>query len=106
MSGKLKKITATTEINKTQDVAAYFKRICTEVLDIHYLKLPRNILTDPSKITADDLMRLLLFYGIPMNITITFLKEEQNHFRIGKGVKKKRDAVRKRPLIRVEIEDI
>ena len=84
-----KKITANIVINKPGDVGGFFKRVCTDVLDIHYLKVSPKILKtiNHQKITADDLFRLLLFYGIPIEISITYQKNEQDHFRVAKGVK-------------------
>lgn len=101
-----KKITATIPVNKEGDVAVFFKRICDEVLDIHFLKIPRTVLYDPSEITAGDLLRLILHYGIDLSMTISYYKHEDTHFRIAKGVKKKRDSLRKRPVVKVVIEDI
>lgn len=104
MSSKL--INAAIPVNKTKDVAFIFKRICEEVLDIHFLKIPRTVLFDPDNITADDLLRLILHFGIDLSLNISYYKHEETHHRVAKGVKKKRDAFRKRPLVKIVIEDV
>ena len=104
MSSKL--ITATVSVNKQKDVAVIFKRICDEALDIHFLKIPRTVLYDPDNITACDLLRLILHFGIDLSMTISYHKNEATHHRVAKGVKKKRDSLRKRPVVKIVIEDI
>lgn len=101
-----KRIVATVSISKNGDVATFFKRICDEVLDIHFLKIPRTVLYDPDNITADDLLRLILHFGIDLSMTISYVKNETTHHRVAKGVKKKRDSLRKRPVVKIVIEDI